>query len=40
MANPHDMKEANGFYSSFIGTLKWTVPLILAITALVVFLIS
>ena len=40
MDNPHNMKAARGTYSSFIGTLKWAVPLILAITFFVVLLIS
>lgn len=40
MANPHDMKAARGTYDSFIGMLKWAVPLIAAIALFVVILIS
>ena len=40
MANPHDMKTSNRFYDSFIGTLKWTVPLISVIAFIVVLLIA
>ena len=40
MANPHDMKAANGMYSSFIGSLKWITPLIAVIALIVVILIS
>ena len=40
MANPQDMKAANNMYSSFIGSLKWIVPLLAAITLFVVILIS
>ena len=40
MANPQDMKAANGTYSSFIASLKWIVPLIAVIAFLVVLLIS
>lgn len=40
MSNPHDMKAAKGTYSSFIGTLKWAVPVIIAITFFVVWLIA
>ncbi len=36
----NDMKAAEKTYSSFIGTLKWSVPVILLITAVVVVLIS
>lgn len=36
----NDMKAAEKTYSSFIGTLKWSVPVILLITAIVVVLIS
>jgi len=40
MGNSHDMKSAQGTYSSFIGMLKWTVPLIAIITLVVVLLIA
>ena len=40
MANPHDMKAANGTYSSFIGSLKWIIPMLAAITLFIVILIS
>lgn len=40
MAQPQDMKAAEATYSSFIGALKWTVPLIAVLTAIVVVLIS
>jgi hypothetical protein len=36
----NDMKAAEKTYTSFIGTLKWSVPVILLITAVVVVLIS
>ncbi|WP_267900639.1 hypothetical protein [Aurantiacibacter spongiae] len=40
MSNPRDMKAANSTYASFIGTLKWSVPLIALIVLFVVILIS
>ncbi|VVT19506.1 hypothetical protein [Erythrobacter sp. EC-HK427] len=40
MGNPHDMKAATGTYSSFIATLKWAVPLLVAITFFVIWLIA
>ena len=40
MAEPHDIKAAKSTYESFIGTLKWSVPLIGFITLIVVILIS
>lgn len=36
----NDMKSANKTYSSFIGMLKWTVPLLALITLFVVTLIA
>ena len=39
MAN-QDMKAATGFYSSFIASLKWIVPLLAVITLLIVIIIS
>lgn len=40
MSDPHDMRAAHGTYSSFIGMLKFAVPVILAITFFVVWLIA
>ena len=40
MAESQDMKAARGTYDSFIGALKWIVPLVAAIALLVIFLIS
>ena len=41
MAEPaNDMNAARGTYGSFIGMLKWSVPLIAAIVVLVVILIA
>ena len=40
MAEPHNLNDAKGTYDSFIATLKWAVPLIAAITFVVVLLIS
>ena len=36
----NDMKAAEKTYNSFIGSLKWSVPLIALITAIVVILIA
>ncbi len=38
--HPHDIKAAKGTYDGFIGTLKWSVPLIAAIALLVVIIIA
>lgn len=40
MSDPQDMKAHEGTYSSFIGMLKWAIPVIALIAALVVYLIS
>lgn len=40
MDSANDMKAHGRTYGSFIGTLKWSVPLIIFITAIVVILIS
>ncbi len=40
MAEPHDMKSANGTYESFISTLKWAVPVLAVLTLFVVMLIA
>ncbi len=38
--HPHDLKAARGTYDSFIGLLKWAVPLIALIALVVVILIA
>lgn len=40
MENPHDMKAARSTYESFLGLLKWAIPLIALVTAVVVILIA
>ncbi len=40
MASGNDMKMHHGTYGSFIALLKWSVPLIAVITAVVVVIIS
>ena len=40
MESRQDMKSANRMYESFIAILKWSVPLIAAIAAIVVILIA
>jgi hypothetical protein len=40
MALPNDTKSADKTYGSFIGTLKWSVPLIAIITLVIVVLIA
>lgn len=40
MASGMDMKAARSTYDGFIGLLKWSVPAIGAIAALVVYLLS
>ena len=40
MADPQDMKAARGTYDSFIGMIKWAVPVIALIALFVVVLIS
>jgi len=40
MASPHDMKSANNTYDRFIGSLKWSVPLICFVVLVVVILIA
>lgn len=40
MSEPQDMQAANSTYASFIGALKWAVPLIAVIAAIVVALIA
>jgi len=38
--HPHDLKAAKSTYDSFIGMLKWSVPLIALIALFVVILIA
>ena len=40
MDSANDMKAHGKTYGSFIGMLKWSVPLIIFITAVVVILIA
>ena len=40
MGSANDMNAANKTYDGFINLLKWTVPLIAVITAVIVVLIS
>lgn len=40
MGSANDMKSAEKTYHRFIGTLKWSVPLLAVIVLLVVILIS
>ena len=40
MGNPQDMKAHSGTYASFINLLKWSIPVIALIVAVVVILIS
>lgn len=40
MSDDHNMKAHDGTYSSFIGMLKWSIPVIALIAAVVVILIS
>ena len=40
MATNKNMEKARGTYGRFIGTLKWTVPLIAVIALIVVILIA
>ena len=40
MAHEQDLSDARETYAGFIGTLKWSVPLVAALVALVVILIS
>jgi len=36
----NDMKSANATYDSFIATLKWAVPLLAVLTAIIVVVIA
>ncbi|MFB0613255.1 hypothetical protein [Aurantiacibacter poecillastricola] len=38
--HPHDMKAARSMYDSFIGTLKWSVPLLAVIALIIVIIIA
>ncbi|MEP3420347.1 MAG: hypothetical protein ABJN35_01310 [Erythrobacter sp.] len=36
----HDMDKARSTYDGFMGTLKWTVPLLCVLTFIVILLIA
>ncbi|HVR91161.1 MAG TPA: aa3-type cytochrome c oxidase subunit IV [Novosphingobium sp.] len=40
MASGNDMKAAESTYSGFIGLIKWTIPVVALIAAVVIALIS
>lgn len=40
MSSVHDMDKASRTYGSFVGSLKWIVPLLAVITLLIIVLIS
>ncbi len=40
MANPHDMAKAEKTYGGFISMIKWSVPIIAVLVAIVIALIS
>ncbi|MEJ6008539.1 aa3-type cytochrome c oxidase subunit IV [Novosphingobium aquae] len=40
MASGNDMKAHNSTYTSFLGMLKWAIPVLAVITAVVIALIS
>jgi hypothetical protein len=40
MASGNDMKAAESTYSGFIGLIKWTIPVVAIIVAVVITLIS
>ncbi len=40
MVSGNDMKAHSSTYDSFIGMLKWSLPLIAVISAVVVFIIA
>ncbi len=40
MASPQNMKSATKTYDSFIGSLKWIVPLLAIVTLVIVILIA
>lgn len=40
MASANDMNAARQTYAGFINAVKWSTPVIIAITALVIYLIS
>lgn len=40
MASANDMKAAEKMYSGFISSLKWILPVLAVITALVIIVIS
>ncbi|WP_265557510.1 hypothetical protein [Qipengyuania spongiae] len=40
MSSVHDMEKAGRTYGSFVGSLKWVVPLLAVIVLLVVMMIA
>lgn len=40
MESANDMKAAEQTYGSFIGSLKWVVPLMAVVTLLIIIIIS
>ena len=40
MSSVHDMDKAARTYGSFVGSLRWIVPLLAVITLIIVILIS
>ena len=40
MASGNDMKAHNSTYSSFLGMLKWSIPVIAVVTIVVIALIA
>lgn len=40
MSSTHDMKKAEQTYGSFIGMVKWSVPLIALLVLVIVILIA
>lgn len=40
MASGNDMKAHNSTYSSFLGMLKWSIPVISVVTIVVIALIA
>ena len=40
MASGNDIKAAEKTYSGFIGLIKWTVPVLVVLVAIVILLIS
>ena len=40
VVSTHNMTKAQKTYSAFIGTLKWTVPLVAVIVLIIILMIS